>query len=390
MRRSVLWLLLTGLVAPAVAAEPAIFLDYPLGLEFVSGPVKIEASVVSEDPVRIVEFQVDGKPIVRFDRPPYRAFVDVGWDNVEHEFTAILRTENGVEVSTSVRTPKLKVDDELDVELMQLYLTATEAGRRRLDLDRADFKIVDDGDEQEIVTFERGDIPVTAVLLLDCSLSMKGGRLAAALAGARVFLDEMAELDRASLLLFSDRMLDATQYSEQAGELEPALTGVVAAGGTSINDHLFLTLQDLEREQGRRAIVLFSDGADVHSVLGMQAVFEKARRSSSLIYWIYLSDAESVEDVPSYASSWRGVDRNKEEFRLLRKTVLESGGRIQIVHDPEQLGGAFKTIVDELRGQYVLGYYPSNRRHDGSWHRVRVRVRDSAIDLRTRDGYTDW
>ncbi len=384
-------LALAACAMPVAAAEdPAIFLDYPLGLEFVSGPVKIEAGVIGDDPVRIVEFQVDGKPVVRFDRPPYRVIVDVGWENVEHEFTAILRTKGGLEVSSSVRTPRLRMDDELKVELMQLYVTASEGERRRLDLEREDFRIVDDGHEQKIVTFERGEVPVTAVLLLDCSLSMKGDRLEAALAGARVFLDEMAELDRASVMLFSDNLQGSTVFSEQAADLEPALSEVIAAGGTSINDHLFLTLQDLERQQGRRAIVLFSDGADVHSVLGMEHVLEKAQRSSSLIYWIYLAEGAGADEVPSYSSSWRDVERNKEEFKLLRRTIRESGGRIQVVQRPEDLAAAFKTIIDELRGQYVLGYYPSHRRNDGGWRNVKVRVREGGVDLRTRNGYTDW
>ncbi len=384
-------LALAACAMPVAAAEdPAIFLDYPLGLEFVSGPVKIEAGVIGDDPVRIVEFQVDGKPVVRFDRPPYRVTVDVGWENVEHEFTAILRTRGGLEVSSSVRTPRLRMDDELKVELMQLYVTASEGERRRLDLEREDFRIVDDGHEQKIVTFERGEVPVTAVLLLDCSLSMKGDRLEAALAGARVFLDEMAELDRASVMLFSDNLQGSTVFSEQAADLEPALSEVIAAGGTSINDHLFLTLQDLERQQGRRAIVLFSDGADVHSVLGMEHVLEKAQRSSSLIYWIYLAEGAGADEVPSYSSSWRDVERNKEEFKLLRRTIRESGGRIQVVQRPEDLAAAFKTIIDELRGQYVLGYYPSHRRNDGGWRNVKVRVREGGVDLRTRNGYTDW
>ena len=61
-----------------------------------------------------------------------------------------------------------------------------------------------------------------------------------------------------------------------------------------------------------------------------------------------------------------------------------------MVSDADQLSEAFKTIVEELRGQYVLGYYPSNRRNDGSWREVRVRVRESGVDLRTRNGYIDW
>ena len=82
--------------------------------------------------------------------------------------------------------------------------------------------------------------------------------------------------------------LGASDFTGDQETLRAALSEVDASGGTSINDHLFLALKRLETNQGRSVVVLFSDGADVHSALSMAEVLEKVRRSQSLIYWIYL------------------------------------------------------------------------------------------------------
>jgi Ca-activated chloride channel family protein len=285
----------------------------------------------------------------------------------------------------------LQVDEVVEVELQQLYVTVTEGGRRVLDLERDDFRISDDGKRQEIVTFERGDVPITGSLILDSSLSMeKGERLAAALAGAEVFLAGMHELDRAMVMLFSDRVLRTTGFSGDPSTLIAALADVTAVGGTAIHDHLFLALSRLEMEQGRRVVVLFSDGEDVHSVLSMRDVIRKARSSQALIYWIFLREPGQDDEVRKYTTSWRDTEANFEEAKMLRRAIRESGGRIEVVVDPAELDEAFAGILAELREQYVLGYYPSADHGDGKWHDVKVRVDRSGAAVRTREGYIDY
>ena len=219
---------------------------------------------------------------------------------------------------------------------------------------------------------------------------MKGERLAAALQGANEFVEEMKPLDQAMVMLFSDRLLRTTEFSEDRELLSRALTDVEAAGGTSINDHLFLALSRLEAVQGRRVVVLFSDGSDVHSVLPMEGVLQKARSSQALIYWIQLRDPAEESEVPEYTSSWRNVEANRREFKDLRQAIQESGGRIEVVDDLADLEEAFAGILAELREQYVLGYYPSQANHDGAWRNVRVRVEKNNLDVRTREGYFDY
>lgn len=377
--------------APIMAAPIEVWIEKPRSTKFVFGDVEFEAAVESTEPVIAVEFFLDGKKLAEFVGPPYRMLVDVGFDNAEHEFRVVARSSTGETASSVMVTAALHVDEMVEVDLQQLYVTVSSGGQRILDLDRSDFRITDEGKRQEIVTFERGDVPITASLILDCSLSMeKGERLESALRGANVFLEGMHELDRAQVTLFSDRLLRTTEFSGDRELLAPALENVHAAGGTAIHDHLFHALASLEREQGRRVVVLFSDGEDVHSVLSMQDVLQQARSSQALVYWVFLREESADDEVRTYTTSWRDAEANLKEAKLLRQAIRESGGRIEVVEDPAALNDAFAGILAELREQYVLGYYPSEDRGDGKWHDVKVRVDRSGVAVRTREGYVDY
>ncbi len=390
MRR--LSLVLSCIVA-AVASQAGaleVWFERPRPSEFVFGDVEVLIRAAPEEEVETVQLIVDGRDVALFDRPPFRVAVNVGQENTEHEFRVVVRSVNGETRTAAVVTPVLQIDEVVDLGLQQLYVTVGGLNGRVLNLEQQDFRIVDEGKRQEMVTFERGDIPLTATLLLDCSLSMKGERLAAALQGANEFVEEMKPLDQAMVMLFSDRLLRTTEFSEDRELLSRALTDVEAAGGTSINDHLFLALSRLEAVQGRRVVVLFSDGSDVHSVLPMEGVLQKARSSQALIYWIQLRDPAEQSEIPEYTSSWRNVEANRREFKDLRQAIQESGGRIEVVDNLAELEEAFAGILAELREQYVLGYYPSQANHDGAWRNVRVRVEKHNLDVRTREGYFDY
>lgn len=389
-------LLVGALLLTSAAGSAQVFdvwIDRPVGDEFVNGPVLIEVVVSGEMAEgAVVEFIVDGESLGTMIRPPFRLRVDVGSDNIEHDFEVVATASDGTRTRASVQTPMLQVDEALDLNLQQFYITVTTSGQRVLDLDRSDFRVVEEGSEQEIVTFERGDVPLTSVLLLDCSLSMTGEPLDAALEGASLFLDGMNELDETMVMLYSDQLLRQSAFTDDQAKLTETLSDVEAFGGTAINDHLYLALKRLDERQGRSVIVLFSDGTDVHSALQMAEVAEKVRRSQALIYWIYLrlKPGESVDKVPANMATWRNLDAMQDEFRRLRQAVNESGGRVQVVDHLDELDDAFVGIMRELREQYVIGYYPSDPPDDGRWREVKVRVKRSGTRVRAREGYAGY
>ena len=185
---------------------------------------------------------------------------------------------------------------------------------------------------------------------------MQGERIKYARAGAASFLNGLKDVDEASVVMFSDRLLHATPFVSDKKELFRGLQETEATGGTAVNDFLYMSLKLLEPRVGRRVVILLSDGADVHSVVPMSEVLWKARTGQAMIYWIQLDENKHK----SYVSSWRSVEENDEEYKTLTKAVEESGGRIEKIDNASKLEGAFQTILRELREQYVLGYYPTN------------------------------
>jgi Ca-activated chloride channel family protein len=283
---------------------------------------------------------------------------------------------------------EIQVDEVINVELQQLYVTVTRgSGAPVLDLTAADFEILDDGEPQAVSTFARGDLALSAVLLLDGSASMEGDRLRTATDGARAFISRVLPQDEVSVMLFSDELLVRTPFSNDAATLLAPVSGVKARGGSAINDHLYVALKELEGRLGRKVVVLLSDGVDIESTLGMEDVRWAARRSQALIYWIRLQD--ETRGRIERSSSWRDRKGHDEQLTLLQMAVVESGGRVEVIPDVTQVGAALQRILRELREQYVLGFQPTKDRNDGSWHKLEVRVRDGKGRARTRDGYVD-
>jgi Ca-activated chloride channel family protein len=379
-------------VAPAHGQDLWVSILAPKDGAIVIGDLEIVADVVSVAAVKEVEFQLDGRPVGTVTMEPYRMHVDLGSKNTSHRISVVARDENGNEATNSVTTQPVPVAADFEVELQQLYVTVTRDGKQALDLEREAFSVTDDGDPQDIITFARGDIPFTAVLLIDASASMYGEKIEAAVEGAASFVHGMNELDQAQVMVFSDQLLSTTPITGAKAVLTAGLGGTEARGGTALQDHLFVSLMLLERRQGRRVIVLLSDGVDTHSVLSMHEVSEIARKSSAMVYWIRFSrtgDGSQESGRVSLSSAWKDQELYQEQQVTLSEVVNRSGGRIFNVTSPDQIRSVFLRVLNELREQYVLGYYPSNKRNDDRWHRVKVKVDGDDVSVRAPRGYVD-
>jgi hypothetical protein len=272
-------------------------------------------------------------------------------------------------LTATVTTESLQISGEFEFSLQQLYVTASTRGEPVADMRRDEFAIVDGGKRQDIVTFARGDIPFTAVLLVDASQSMVGEKIVSAQRGVRDFADRMRPLDEAKLVIFSDYIRAVSPFTSFPEILTAGLERVTAVGGTAINDAI-----------------------DSQSALGMHHVLPSARRSQANVFLMrtHNSTKAASSGEPLEASSpWRDSRGHQAEFRQLLSLVNESGGRVIDVGSPAGIEAAFSEVISELRDHYVLGYYPNNQRGDGRWHKVRVKVSRPDVDLRTSSGYLD-
>jgi Ca-activated chloride channel family protein len=379
-------------VPPAMAQDIWVTIQEPKDGDFVIGELDVVVEVVARADVAEVEFQLDGRAIGTLTMEPFRLHVDLGEKNVPHLFSVVARDVEGNEATHVVATQPIPIAADYEVELQQLYVSVSRQEKRVLDLTREAFEVADEGAAQELVTFARGDIPFTAVLMIDASASMYGEKIKSAIAGAASFVYGMKDLDQAQVMVFSDQILSTTPITDSKAVLTAGLSSTEARGGTALQDHLFVALKLLEGRQGRRVLILLSDGVDTHSVLPMEQVFEMARKSNALIYWIRIArdsaDPESFEQ-KNLSSAWKNSAAYKEQMDTLNQIVNQSGGRILGVSSPSAIGAVFIRILEELREQYVLGYYPNNRRNDGQWHRVKVKVEAADVDVRAPRGYVD-
>ena len=387
MKRLSLFLLLLLWASPSEAA-PAVRIVSPPPNQPLFGEVEIRAEVTGAAVSR-VEFYLDSLRVGVAEAPPWRIVVDVGQQNADHSIEAVAYGPSGPIGSASLRTLPLQIDDEIEVGLQQLYVAIDRGGQRSNDLTREDFTILDDGVPQEIITFERGEIPFTAVLLVDSSTSMSGSHLGTAVDGAKTFVGGMKRLDEAKMILFSDRVLLETPFTSVPSLLTLGLSGVQAQGGTALNDALYLGLKRLEVRQGRKVVVLVSDGVDIESVLTMEQVQKIARQNQAVLYWLRLRRLDEALPQSEIFSAWRDGEGHRREMELLKSAVLESGGRIETLDNLEQIQTALQSLLQELREQYVLGYYPSRSKGRGTWHDLELKVRGGGLQVRTQEGYLE-
>ncbi len=378
-------LLLLLVAVPTQAYE--IRITQPAAGEPLIGEVEVRVEIVPPTTrVERVEVLLDGVPAGVAERAPFRVLVDAGEENRTHKLEAVARAAGGAEARAAITTPRLEADAEVQVELQQLFVTVHRGSKPVLDLTRDDFTVYDQGQPQTLAAFGRGDVPFTAVLLVDASASMQGGRLEKALDGARDFFAAMDTLDQAKLMLFSDHVLLETPFTSVQPVLTLGLRGVTAGGGTALNDALYLASKRLETRRGRKIAVLLSDGVDVESVLSVDAARAIARRQVTL-YWLRLGRDENTKNRKVLLSSaWRDPADHQREIEHLRAAVLGSGGRIAELAGVEEIPATLKALLSELREQYVLGITPRRTGGRGAWHEVRVEVRGN-LDVRTQDGY---
>ena len=389
VRQLAFWLLFS---AKALSGQEHIevAITAPEFAEAVFGPVRIAAEVYpAGENIEALDFYLDGFLVGRDNEAPFEVLVDVGQENKEHLFEVLVYM-GGIEVaSAELRSRQLSSDLAVDVELLQLFVTVTDRETRVLGLGRDSFEVLDDGVRQSLVTFSGGEVPFSALVLVDASTSMAGGRLQTAVQGALTFLDQMEPADEAKLILFSDRILEETTFSSLSGLVTLALDGARAGGGSAVNDAIYYGIKRLTPRLSRKVLILLSDGHDVDSALPMAQVRSVLQQQQVVVYWIRLNqDSKLRQRGQSWVTNWRGSDDNLEEIAELEQSVVESGGRIIPVDRISEVGPAFAETLKELREQYVLGYYPLAERGFGSWHDVKVEVR-GGLQARVRGGYLE-
>jgi VWFA-related protein len=273
-------------------------------------------------------------------------------------------------------------DDDVirtNTDLVVLNVTVTDkAGQYAKGLKASDFKVYEDGVEVQanmIASFSLQESPYAAVVLLDSSGSMEA-RFSLARSAAIRFLDGLRPEDVAAVYRF-DSKVERVQEFSGGRDLAPIAYAIRAKGMTTLNDAIVEASKTLaDRPEVRKAIIVLSDGVDTFSKATSNKAVESALAVGASIYAVDMSSLEVAGTT------------GRQSALSLKGFAEKTGGRFVATPGGPALRDAFTGIADELGHQYTISYRPVNKKRDGKWRTLEVKlVAHDDLTVRTRKGY---
>lgn len=255
------------------------------------------------------------------------------------------------------------------VDLVEVYATVTDDKGALVDgLTRDDFVVYEEGVPQVITAFAAGEVPLSVALALDRSFSMQGERLAMAKSAAHVFVGRLRPEDQAMLIGFGSVVETIVPLSRDRVALHEAIRALKPFGSTALHDAVITALDEVQRGQGRRALVLLSDADDRYSKTSAAQVVASARASDVLVYPVAFGSRPSG---------------------LFEDMAAVTGGRSFRVPRLDRLTPVFEEVARELRHHYLLGYVPARAGTDSEsrYRTIRVEMKRPGARVRARAGY---
>jgi len=267
----------------------------------------------------------------------------------------------------------------VDVKLVNLFVNVTDRNGAIVGgLTDADFALFEDGRPQRIAVFERqSELPLNLTLAIDTSGSVHKDMTEEADAARRFAHALLRPQDQMSLLQFATDVRELTPFTNKLSQIDRGLDRLHGDFATALYDAIYLGSERLGTRQGRKVLIVISDGDDTAKSTTYAQALEQALRNEVMIY--------SIIDVPIAASAGRDLGG---EHALI--TLAEQTGGKSFYESEGGLDKAFARVSDDLRTQYLLGYYPKNQEPGRSFHRVEVTIPRAAtqdFNIRHKAGY---
>jgi Ca-activated chloride channel homolog len=259
-------------------------------------------------------------------------------------------------------------------KVVSLFTTVTEAGRLVPGLARDDFEVLDDGKPQAITVFSAEVQPITVIVMLDTSGSMTGS-IKILTAGAEQFFLRLLPGDRARVGDFNDKIQMLSSLTGDRDELVSSLRDIDYGNPTRLYDAIGVGLDELKGIEGRKVVLVFTDGDDTYSKTRFGTVLDRAQVEDVMVYAIGL---ESVIFV-------NGRQIRTQPDRSLKRLAEETGGGYFQLDRTDQLTSTFTRVSEELHSQYLIGFSPEAR--DGKVHKVDIAVKRPGMKARARKSY---
>lgn len=293
------------------------------------------------------------------------------------------RNNNAQTTTTDAQTAEAEEPIMVETNLVTIPVAVTDRnGFYVSNLIQADFQIFEDRVEQEVAYFGASDKPFTVVLLIDVSRSTRY-KIEEIQAAASAFARQLKPQDRVIVIQFDERVKVLTEVTSDQDKIKKAIERTGFGDGTSIYEAVDFSLHEqLEKIEGRKAIVLFTDGVDTTSEkASFESTVRDSEESGAIVFPIYYN---------TFSNNFSGT-ANVEYARgraYLTELAAATGGKlVRPEMTPSGLTGAFESIAEELRRQYSIGYYPSNSGRAGERRQIKVRVNRPQLVIRARDSY---
>jgi VWFA-related protein len=254
-----------------------------------------------------------------------------------------------------------------------LEFTAMDPMNRYLDISKEDLVVFEDGVEQAVETFQEATSPVSMVLVLDSSGSMKQATQQV-IAAAAAFVEALRPEDSMGMLTFADKVEVAHAITTNRANSLETLAAYKAEGGTALYDALCDAMLMLKGLKGRRAVVILTDGRDENN---------PGTAPGSIRVWEDVLRLMQDQDVTMFPVGL-GPRIDPDRLELLARFT---GGEVYFPQDVSDLKAEFERVTENLRHRYIVGYTSTNPVRDGKWRAVEIRTRSSGIRITSRKGY---
>jgi Ca-activated chloride channel family protein len=273
--------------------------------------------------------------------------------------------------SISAQQPTFRVG----TQVVSLFATVTDAQKRLVpDLTKEDFEVLDNDKLQQLTYFQNEVQAITVVVMLDTSGSMTG-TIDLLRAAAEQFCLRLLPADKGRVGSFNDKIQFSARFTSDRDELIGDIKDLDYGNGTKLYDAIVASLDELKGIEGRRVVLVFTDGDDTASRVGLGTAIDRARAEEVMVYAIGLQS--------NYFNGERMV-RSKPD-RGLRKIADETGGGYFELEKTSELAPTFTRVAQELHSQYVLGFTPQLL--DGRVHKLTIKMKQPGMTARARRSY---
>ena len=263
------------------------------------------------------------------------------------------------------------------VDLATIAVTVTDRrGNLVTQLSKDDFTVIEDGRPQQIQYFTMGDadtgVPMHLGLMLDASGSMQSD-MKLAQGAAIKFLNMLQGAEDITLVDFDTRVRITRYPQRDFARLVERIRQRKPDGYTALYDALGTYLDGADQQDGRKVLVMYTDGGDTRSALTLRDTLDLLKASHVTLYAIGLVDNA-------------GSARSQLQMTL-RQLAEATGGQAFFPAGMKDVDSAYEKVLAEIKGQYYLGYVSTNTAADGAWRKVEIKVKGSDLRLRSRKGY---